>query len=135
MRIPQPAHRTRRVLARWAPVAAVAFAFSVAVAACGSAEDGSGAAPRTGAEVYAASCASCHGEDLRGTDEGPSQLSIVYEPDHHPDMAYRSAIVNGAAQHHWGFGPMPPIEGLSDTEIDAVIAFIRSEQERLGFEQ
>lgn len=89
----------------------------------------------TGAEIYASSCASCHGEDLRGTDKGPSQLSIVYEPNHHPDSSYRSAITNGASQHHWNFGDMAPIEGLDDEQIGSVIAFIRSEQERLGFER
>ena len=88
-----------------------------------------------GAEVYEQSCASCHGADLRGTDKGPSHLSIVYEPNHHPDDAFRSAIVNGAPQHHWPFGDMPPVEGLSDDEVEAVIAFVRSEQQRLGFEQ
>ena len=30
---------------------------------------------------------------------------------------------------------MPPVEGLDDEQIEAVIAFIRSEQERLGFER
>jgi mono/diheme cytochrome c family protein len=88
-----------------------------------------------GAEVYARNCASCHGADLRGTDRGPSQLSIVYEPNHHPDEAYRSAIANGTPQHHWPFGDMPPIAGLNDEEVEAVIAFIRTEQERYGFEQ
>lgn len=87
-----------------------------------------------GAEVYQASCASCHGVDLKGTDKGPSQLSIVYEPNHHGDDSYRSAARNGARQHHWNFGDMPPIEGISDEEIEAVIVFIRSEQERLGFD-
>lgn len=88
-----------------------------------------------GADVYADSCASCHGADLRGTDKGPSQLSIVYEPNHHPDDAYRSAIANGAPQHHWTFGDMPAVEGLSNEEIEAVIAFIRAEQARQGFER
>ena len=88
-----------------------------------------------GAEVYANSCALCHGADLRGTDKGPSQLSIVYEPNHHPDDAYRSAIANGAPQHHWTFGNMPPVAGLTDEEVESVIAFIRAEQSRQGFEQ
>ena len=88
-----------------------------------------------GAEVYASSCASCHGADLRGTEKGPSQLSIVYEPNHHGDDSYRSAIANGAPQHHWPFGDMPRVEGLSDDDVEAVIAYIRSEQQRQGFEQ
>ena len=88
-----------------------------------------------GAEVYAESCASCHGTDLRGTDKGPSHLSIVYEPNHHTDDSFRSAIANGAPQHHWSFGDMEPVEGLSDDDVEAVIAFVRAEQERQGFER
>ena len=88
-----------------------------------------------GAEVYQQFCAECHGVDLRGTDKGPSQLSIVYEPNHHGDYAYRVAIREGTREHHWWFGDMPPVEGISDLEIEKVISFIRAEQERLGFEE
>lgn len=88
-----------------------------------------------GAEVYAQSCASCHGADLRGSDKGPSHLSVVYEPSHHTDDAFRSAIANGAPEHHWTFGAMDAVEGLSASEVEAVIAFVRAEQERLGFDQ
>ncbi|MCD9624259.1 c-type cytochrome [Rhabdothermincola salaria] len=88
-----------------------------------------------GAEVYTDSCASCHGSELEGTDQGPSLLSIVYEPGHHPDEAFRSAIANGAPQHHWQFGAMPPVEGLDPAGVDAVIGFIRSQQETQGFQR
>ncbi len=87
-----------------------------------------------GAEVYATSCASCHGAELGGTDKGPPQLSIVYEPNHHGDDSYRSAIANGAPQHHWEYGDMPAVEGLTDEDVEAVIAFVRAEQARQGFE-
>ena len=88
-----------------------------------------------GAEVYQQYCAECHGVDLRGTDKGPSQLSIIYEPNHHGDYAYRVAIRDGTREHHWWFGDMPPVEGISDLEIEKVISFIRAEQQRLGFEE
>ena len=111
----------------------------VVVAGCGSGESdtpaSSGGDVASGAEVYGSSCASCHGSDLRGTDRGPSHLSIVYEPNHHTDDSFRSAIANGAQQHHWGFGDMPPVAGLSDQDVEDVIAFVRAEQERQGFEQ
>jgi mono/diheme cytochrome c family protein len=87
-----------------------------------------------GRELYLNQCASCHGADLRGTDRGPSHLSIVYEPGHHSDESFRAAIRDGAPQHHWRFGDMPPVEGLDDAEIDAVIAYVREVQEREGFE-
>lgn len=100
-------------------------------------EDGAGsgdAATSQGAALYEQTCASCHGSDLRGTDEGPSHLSVVYEPGHHPDAAFRGAITNGVRAHHWNFGDMAPIEGLDDDEIDAIIEFVRQEQEEHGFE-
>ena len=100
-----------------------------------SACSGDDVAPRSaGDAVYQSNCASCHGADQRGTDQGPSQLSIVYEPNHHSDDAYRSAIRNGARQHHWNFGNMPAVEGITDEEIELVIQFIREQQEILGFE-
>lgn len=90
--------------------------------------------PSDGATLYAANCASCHGADLKGTSIGPSQLSIVYEPGHHSDDSYRSAILNGVQPHHWNFGPMAPVPGLSDQQIESIIAFIRKVQAEQGFE-
>lgn len=87
-----------------------------------------------GAALYQAKCASCHGADLRGTKTGPSHLSVVYEPSHHGDDGFRSAIANGAQQHHWNFGNMPPVTGLSTGEVDAIIAYVREVQVREGFE-
>lgn len=120
-------------------VAVVTVGLAVGLAACGSDDteptSATGSQLDRGAEVYAESCASCHGADLRGTDKGPSHLSIVYEPNHHTDDSFRSAIANGAPQHHWNFGDMEPVEGLSDDDVEAVIAFVRAEQERQGFER
>lgn len=120
------------------PATVVVMLVALLLSACGDESavvDDPGGASTEGAVVYAAQCASCHGTDLRGTDKGPSQLSIVYEPNHHGDDSYRSAIANGAPQHHWGFGNMPAIEGLTAEQVEDVIAYIRSEQERNGFER
>ncbi len=116
-----------------------AVAVTTALVVVGCASDDESAVPvepasSPGAQVYAERCASCHGADLRGTDKGPSHLSVVYEPGHHSDDAFRRAIAQGSPQHHWPFGDMPPVEGLTEQEVEDVIAFIRSEQERLGFE-
>ncbi|MFT4989866.1 MAG: mono/diheme cytochrome c family protein [Acidimicrobiales bacterium] len=116
-------------------------ALTVVLSACGSDDPVAAppvvplAAEADGATIYQARCASCHGEDLRGTNKGPSQLSIVYEPNHHGDDSYRSAIRNGAPQHHWGFGNMPAVEDITDDQIEQVIAYIRTQQQELGFEQ
>lgn len=127
----------------WRRYSTVAAAFTLALAIGAASCAGSDEAAVTvvpsesgdGAALYQANCASCHGADLQGTEQGPSHLSIVYEPNHHGDDAFRSAIANGARQHHWNFGDMDAIEGLDDAEIDAIIGFVRSEQERQGFEQ
>lgn len=87
-----------------------------------------------GSELYEANCAECHGSDLRGTDRGPSHLSIVYEPGHHADGAFLFAVQRGSRAHHWSFGDMPPIEGLSPEHVEAIVAFVRENQRLEGFE-
>jgi mono/diheme cytochrome c family protein len=87
-----------------------------------------------GEPLYQASCAQCHGTDLRGTSLGPSHLSIVYEPNHHGDAAFVLAARAGVRQHHWLFGNMPPIPGLSDDDLDAIVAYVRDQQSIHGFE-
>lgn len=113
---------------------------ALVVAACGG---GEAAPPATqiptevvaeGESLYAASCAECHGIDLTGTDRGPSHLSVVYEPGHHADAAFLLAVRNGVRPHHWDFGPMPPIEGLTDEEVGAITAYVRSVQAERGFQ-
>lgn len=87
-----------------------------------------------GEALYLAECAGCHGADLRGSDEGPSLLSDIYEPGHHADFAFVRAIQHGASQHHWTFGRMEPIEHLGEDEIDAIIAYVREVQRIEGYE-
>jgi len=88
----------------------------------------------TGAGLFAANCAGCHGADVRGTDLGPSLLSEVYEPGHHADGAFQVAVQRGVPAHHWEFGDMPPIPGLSPDEVATIIAFVRDRQRTEGFE-
>jgi mono/diheme cytochrome c family protein len=121
-----------RVAARCSMAMAVGALCVALLASCGS--DAGDAAAEDGSALYAARCAACHGADLRGTGMGPSQLSIVYEPTHHPDESFRAAIRNGVSPHHWDFGPMPAVSGLDDDEITAIIAYIREVQQREGFE-
>jgi mono/diheme cytochrome c family protein len=87
-----------------------------------------------GQPLYQQHCAQCHGSDLRGTDIGPSHLSIVYEPNHHGDGAFLAAVSRGSASHHWDFGSMPPIPGLSQEDVAAITAFVREQQRIHGFE-
>ena len=87
-----------------------------------------------GEPLYQANCASCHGADLRGTDKGPSHLSIVYEPNHHGDGAFVLAALRGVRQHHWSFGDMAPVPGLSEEDLEAIVAYVREQQRLNGFE-
>jgi mono/diheme cytochrome c family protein len=87
-----------------------------------------------GEPLYQASCAECHGSDLRGTDLGPSHLSNVYEPNHHGDAAFVLAARNGVQAHHWPFGDMAPVPGLSDDDLEAIVAYVREYQRTHGFE-
>lgn len=91
-------------------------------------EPGSAGQLALGEEVFAENCATCHGQGLRGGLAGPPLVSEIYRPSHHPDSAIRAAIAQGVQPHHWDFAAMPPIPGLSDDEIDAVIAYIRDVQ-------
>jgi mono/diheme cytochrome c family protein len=119
---------------RWPMAVAVVAACVALMAACGSDAPDANGGSANGSVLYAERCAACHGADLRGTGMGPSQLSIVYEPNHHPDESFREAIRNGVSPHHWDFGPMPAVSGLDDDEITAIIAYIREVQQREGFE-
>lgn len=87
-----------------------------------------------GEPLYQASCAVCHGTDLRGTDKGPSHLSVVYEPNHHGDAAFVLSVQNGVRAHHWPFGDMAPVPGLSDEDLEAIVAYVRENQRISGFE-
>jgi len=87
-----------------------------------------------GEPLYAARCAQCHGNDLRGTDVGPSQLSNIYQPRRHTDFAFVQAVKFGVQPHHWRFGAMPAIDGLSETDVEAITAFVREQQRLEGFE-
>ncbi|MBT8192335.1 MAG: cytochrome c [Acidimicrobiia bacterium] len=111
-------------------------------AACGSAgvEADNGisshdpALVQTGSEAYGVYCAACHGPDLMGTNQGPSFLSAVYEPGHHADIAFLLAAQRGVSSHHWRFGDMPAVEGVTSEDIEAIVAFVRETQRVEGFE-
>jgi mono/diheme cytochrome c family protein len=116
---------------RWVGLAVVGALALLGCSGGGSVETGGGG--EGGAAVYAAKCAECHGANLEGTAKGPSHLSKVYEAGHHPDAAFRRAIQQGARAHHWNFGDMAPVPGMSEGDITAVIAYIRAQQRERGF--
>lgn len=86
----------------------------------------------TGAPLFAANCAVCHGPSGVGTNQGPPLIHRIYEPSHHGDFAFVAAIRRGSRAHHWQFGDMPPVPGVSDDEAMAIIAYVRAAQAANG---
>jgi len=85
-----------------------------------------------GAQLYAANCAVCHGADLRGSNAGPPFLNVIYAPNHHPDEAFQRAVAGGVVPHHWNFGTMAPVAGLTRQDVALIVEYVRSEQEASG---
>jgi mono/diheme cytochrome c family protein len=86
-----------------------------------------------GQKVFASRCAACHGPNAGGIEgSGPPLVHDFYRPGHHADAAFVLAAQNGVRAHHWRFGDIPPVEGISRAEIDAAIAFVRRVQAANG---
>jgi len=85
-----------------------------------------------GRREYQTLCVTCHGIKGIGTNQGPPLVHKTYRPDHHVDIAFHWAIRDGVKQHHWNFGDMPAIPDLSPEGAANIIAYIRSEQRKVG---
>jgi mono/diheme cytochrome c family protein len=81
---------------------------------------------------YDAKCAQCHGVNAAGTDKGPTFLHRVYHPGHHGDGAFFLAPKRGVRAHHWPFGDMPPVAGVSDAQIEKIVLYVRALQRANG---
>ena len=95
-------------------------------AACGA--DGPTTTLERGEAIYGANCAQCHGDDLAGSDRGPSLLEPIYGRDQLPDGEVADAIRNGVDEELWEFGPMPANGAITDAQIEVILAFVRAEQ-------
>ena len=80
-------------------------------------------------DVY---CASCHGANAAGTEKGPTFLHRVYHPGHHGDAAFLTAPKQGARAHHWQFGDMKPVEGVTDAQLETIVTYVRALQKANG---
>ncbi len=47
-------------------------------------------------------------------------------------MAFLMAARNGVRSHHWKFGDMPPVEGITDAEVKTIVAYVRALQQANG---
>ena len=85
-----------------------------------------------GEMLFNSHCARCHGSRAVGTDQGPPLVAKVYEPSHHGDASFHLAAQNGVRAHHWSFGDMPRIEGVSAAEVEEIIGYVRWVQRQAG---
>jgi mono/diheme cytochrome c family protein len=78
-----------------------------------------------GKRLFEAKCAGCHGPWAAGTDHAPPLVHPYYLPSHHADEAFQRAVLVGVRPHHWSFGPMPPIPGLTRDQVAEVVGYVR----------
>lgn len=83
---------------------------------------------QVGATRFKANCARCHGVNAAGSNQGPPLVHDIYNPGHHGDASFRAAPKRGVRAHHWPFGNMPPIPGVTDDHMTAIIAYVRELQ-------
>ncbi len=82
--------------------------------------------------IFAENCVQCHGQHATGTDAGPPLVHKIYEPSHHGDGAFYAAVRQGVHQHHWPFGSMPAIPGVTEDQVTLIIAYVRTLQRANG---
>ncbi|WP_417246831.1 c-type cytochrome [Celeribacter sp.] len=86
-----------------------------------------------GKRAFEAKCADCHGENAAGQNGvAPPLVHKIYEPSHHSDMAFVLAAKNGVRAHHWKFGNMPPVKGLTQADVKYIARYVRELQRENG---
>ncbi|MEM5474484.1 cytochrome c [Hoeflea sp. AS60] len=83
---------------------------------------------KDGQSLFDTNCAACHGKNASGTDKGPPLIHDIYNPGHHPDEAFYSAVANGVPQHHWPFGNMPKLGQVTPDEVAKIVSYVREIQ-------
>lgn len=90
-------------------------------------------AAQHGRVVINEKCQECHGVDgTGGTRTGPPILHSMYREEVFPDFQFKRSVLEGKREKNWRFGPMPPVKGLSDTDLTDIIAFVREVQKASG---
>ncbi|WP_171182116.1 cytochrome c [Ruegeria sp. HKCCD8929] len=86
-----------------------------------------------GKVAFDAKCAACHGSNAAGLEgSAPPLVHKIYEPSHHSDEAFFIAVRNGVRSHHWRFGNMPPVDGLTRGDVKGIVAYVRELQRENG---
>jgi mono/diheme cytochrome c family protein len=111
---------------------ALCLAVPIATAAADATDSKVPPALAKGEALFTANCSVCHGIGARGTKQGPPFLDKIYEPNHHADIAFYRAAELGVRAHHWKFGDMPKIPGVTRDDLTQIIAYIRWLQKQAG---
>jgi mono/diheme cytochrome c family protein len=86
----------------------------------------------SGEEKFNSYCSRCHGSEGKGTEQGPPLVHKIYEPNHHGDFAFQRAAGQGVRAHHWKFGNMPKIDGVTPEDVNEIIHYVRWLQRQAG---
>jgi cytochrome c len=79
--------------------------------------------------AYETKCSACHGTNAAGQDgKAPPLVHIIYRPSHHGDEAFQRAAAIGVRAHHWSFGDMPAVDGITRGDVTMIVAYIRELQ-------
>lgn len=87
---------------------------------------------QSGEQKFVANCSACHGVGGVGTKQGPPLVHKIYEPNHHGDAAFQRAAANGVQSHHWEFGNMPKIPGVTSSDVELIVKYVRWLQKQAG---
>ena len=88
-----------------------------------------------GKRAFDAKCASCHGANAAGQNGvAPPLVHKIYEPGHHSDEAFQRAAKSGVRAHHWQFGNMPPVSGLTRGDVQHIALYVRELQRANGID-
>ncbi len=75
--------------------------------------------------MFETKCAACHGVNAVGQNGvAPPLIHKIYEPSHHGDESFQRAVAQGVRGHHWSFGDMPPVDGLTRADVAMIVAYI-----------
>lgn len=114
-----------RQLSRWAMVAVVLLLVAAPVFLLAPVAGLAGGDAAAGKALYDKKCATCHGPDGAGKEAMAKMLKVEFrhlgskEVQAKKDEELRKDIVEGT-------GKMKPVKGLSDAELDCIIAYVRS---------
>ena len=101
----------------------------------GSFPEGTGASSRSvvakpGLVALAPECADCHGRLAQGTSRVPNLIHPDYGPAKRSDAQFRRAVREGMPSRK-GYGEMPATPGMSEHNLNRMIALVR-ELQRVG---